>query len=903
MLTTDERLVIDATETAHLIEGSDRIDFSLLTDEQRRFLELSEVYDDAKIQAIRETYNSRFARSRNIFRTSKLSNFSERTKAKGKKMAFRTGTSFVLNYSADALSLVPVTVPGAIVASAAAGAMGTGYDSFVNKHTSHKLWGYSATQDFLTSKETLQPERLRGKKREYRDLIDRLNGDEYISAEDVKGDIEQVGKLIRVVEDGMIYNARSGVEIRVTNDKTAENKGWVEVDGLESGLSFLYEKKRMLAKRLLDFEADIDSVSEVFEGLLPKDVTKSAERLIEEVVEDRINSLKSRIKKRQTAMWVSETVASTAVSLTGGILVGKWAERTFGWGKEVAEATKSSLNQYFEFHKDLFLADPVKFKGTLSSVADTHIADQLDRVLMAEIETLSEADMSLREFADFQGISQGSEFREIFEQEYLNNADAESIGSFVEKAGDADLDSPDGALEFVQAAGMDRYALDPQTKTSLNEIFVEKEIVSGTDLTALMKRNPRVFGDLESRYIGEVKYFDAVSRMPKEDFDKYALSLQSIDSNKYTADEAVLKLQMLANEVGVSYEEKIVRVPVVENYQVVSGDTVYGILDRNGIALDSPESAKFVTDNREVLRVAAMQFGNEKELDILLAKIDSGEIDSLGDDYALSGSALHWINTGDKFSITTGYEDRLERVTIGQQPEWLKPVGAVDLQPDLGEARLGQENILTAERIIDLRKTHIPDRVEIPSIGLNADVNEVASLNNVDYPYISRGFAGHMAETGSLGYEDWPNKNMIIGGHVSYQGNPAVFYDLDKVNIGEIIKVTDVSGREVIYRVRSLDVVHESEIGSKVPLNSDKDILTLITCEYNRNENKIVVVADRWDPSLQTQNEDKIAMIKREIASIKQVMDFGSSPDKSPNRVTGIDELRRFKEALLAKVA
>ena len=615
--------------------------------------------------------------------------------------------------------------------------------------------------------------------------------------------------------------------------------------------------------------------------------------------------MQSRIKKRQTAMWVSETVTSTAISLTGGILVGKWAERTFGWGKEIAEATKSSLNQYFEYNKDLFVADPVKFKGTLSSVADTHIADQFDKVLSAEIESLSEAEINLREFAEYKGILQGSEFREIFEQEYLDNADAESISSFVDKAGDVDLDSTGGALEFVRAASMDRYALDPQTQMSLSEIFTEKEIVSGTELTSLMKRNPRVFGDLDARYIGEVKYFDAISRMPKEDFDKYALSLQSIDSNKYTADEAVIRLQTIANEVGVRYEEKLVRVPVVENYQVVSGDTVYGILERNDIALDSPESAKFVSDNREVLRAAAMQFGNEEELDTLIAKIDSGEIDSLSDDYALSGNALHWINTGDKFSVTTGFEERIERVAVGQQPEWLKKpvVGITEIQTGLNETRFDQESIVTADKIIDLRKTHIPDRVEIPSIGLNADVNEVASLSNVDYPYLSRDFAGHMAETGSLGYEDWPNKNLIIGGHVSYQGSPAVFYDLDKVNIGEMIKITDVSGREVFYKVRSLDVIHESEIGSRVPLDSDEDILTLITCEYNRNENKIVVVADKWDPSVATKSEDKIAMIRREIASIRQVIDFTTGSEKSSARVTNIEQLRRFRQELLAKVA
>ncbi len=107
MVRTIDSVVNDENEIAHSIEGSVANPFEQLTQEEIDLIGLSEIYDNAKLETIKETYNSRFARSRNIFRTSKLSNFSERTKAKGKKMAFRTGTAFVLNYSADALSIVP----------------------------------------------------------------------------------------------------------------------------------------------------------------------------------------------------------------------------------------------------------------------------------------------------------------------------------------------------------------------------------------------------------------------------------------------------------------------------------------------------------------------------------------------------------------------------------------------------------------------------------------------------------------------------------------------------------------------------------------------------------------------------------------------------------------------------
>jgi len=902
MVRVIDSVVNDKNEIAHSIEGSVANQFEQLTQEEIDLIGLSEIYDNAKLETIKETYNSRFARSRNIFRISKLSNFSERTKAKGKKMAFRSGTAFVLNYSADALSIVPVTVPGAIVASTVAGALGTGYDSFINKQTSHKLFGYSQTQEFLTAKSTLEPDALKGRKREYRDLIERLDGADYAGRADVEADLAEVKKLIRAVEDGMIYNARTSIEVKVTSDKAAANKGWIEVDGLNDGLAYLYEQKRILTGKLVEFEADSETKRDILLGLMPSDIAKQKDKVIEDVVAERIQTLKSRIKSRQNRMWVGETVASTALSVTGGLIVGKWAERSLGWGEEIAKATKSSLNQYFEYNKDIFVENPIKFKGTLSTVADTHIADQIDKVLSEELDKLSKEELSLREFAEFKGITDGSQFRPIYESEFLNNADSEQIQSLISISGDADLDTAEGAIDFVTASGMDRYAVDVEANLPILTIFEDKEIVTGDEMVSLMKRNPRVFGDLDQRYIGDVKYFDAVSRMPKEDLDKYMQSFGDLEQGNYTAEAAVKKLEFLASQADVSYEERLVRVPVVENYQVVSGDSVYQILEKNNIALDSPESVKFVSDNRESLLITASQFGNEDDLNQMLAKIDSGEMDSISDDLALSGRALHWISTGDQFSIQTGFEERVERVAVGEKPAWLTPIEA----PKISEVPVNgpeTENIVTAEKIIDLRNSHIPEKLEISSIGLSTDVNEVASLSNVDYPYLNRDFVGHMAETGAMGYDDWPNKNMIIGGHVSYQGNPAVFYNLHKVQGGEVIKITDVSGRETLYKIRSMEIVHESEIGQRVGLASNDEILTLITCQYNQNENKIVVVADKWDPTVAVTDEDKLAQIRSRLAAVKQVFDFSAESPKATKTTSNIVDLKKFRDQILSKVA
>ncbi len=160
-----------------------------------------------------------------------------------------------------------------------------------------------------------------------------------------------------------------------------------------------------------------------------------------------------------------------------------------------------------------------------------------------------------------------------------------------------------------------------------------------------------------------------------------------------------------------------------------------------------------------------------------------------------------------------------------------------------------------------------------------------------------------MAETGAMGYDDWPNKNMIIGGHVSYQGSPAVFYDLHKVQGGEVIKITDVSGRETLYKIRTMEIVHESEIGQKVGLASNDEILTLITCQYNQNENKIVVVADKWDPTVAIADENKLAQIRSQLAAVKQVFDFSEQSPEATKTTSSPLDLKKFRDQILSKVA
>lgn len=905
MLKDSTVLTPEYEDTAHSIEGSDAVIDENLTPEEAEIFRLAAEYQNSRIAAIRETYNSKFAGVRNAFRTSKLDSTKERWMGRGAKTTFRTGTAAIFNLSHEVMSFVPVTIPGVLVASAATGAMGAGYDNFINKQTTHKVWGYGAVRDFLTAKETLEPERLKGKRLEYKSLIGRIESGEYETKPEIEADLAEIRKLIKSFDLGMIYNAKSEVEIRISTEKGAEKRGWVQVDGLE-GLSYLQAKQTELTRFLVGFETDSDVKNKILLSLFPERITKEKDKLIGDVVRDSIRDLRRDIVRKQRAMWATETVFSTGLTLVGGALVGKWAERSFNWGSEAAKTLKSTLDVYFEFNKEIYLADPTKFKTTLSLVAETHIADQLDLVMGNYSDELSIAEMDLKSFAQANNLTEGVEFRQLFEEKYLDTATGEDISRLVRDAGNADLDSAEGAMEIIKHSGLDRFAIDTEAEMPLGEVFEQKSVLGNEDFIALMKRNPRVFGDLDGKYIGEVKYYDAISRMPKEDFDKYMSSMSELNTQTYTSDEAILKLRNVAGEVGVRYEERTVEIPVFSSYRVESGDTFYGILDKNNISLNSNESVKFVSDNREALINSASRFGNDQEMEQLLARIDSGEVTSLSDDYALSSKALHWINTGDEFKLQTGVQTRVEKIAVGSDPEWLKPRVESIQVPGIEPASVPESVVDRKQAILDIRAQSVPDKISIDSIGLSADVNEVNNLDSVNYPYISRTFAGHVVDSGSLGYEDWPNKNMIIGGHVSFQGNPAVFFNLNKVQIGEMVKITDLSGRESVYRVSRTFMSDETKIGSDVSLQSDKDILTLITCQYGQNENKIVVVAEKVANIDQAMaDQEKLGQLRTEIANIKSAakMSFAEVIDFNAARGKRAEDLKKLRESILAKAA
>jgi sortase A len=89
--------------------------------------------------------------------------------------------------------------------------------------------------------------------------------------------------------------------------------------------------------------------------------------------------------------------------------------------------------------------------------------------------------------------------------------------------------------------------------------------------------------------------------------------------------------------------------------------------------------------------------------------------------------------------------------------------------------------------------------------------------------------------------------NVFIAGHrLGYVGTPSflAFWDLNKVDVGDRIFVTDSAGRRYVYKVFKDFVVDPKDVFVLRPLRG-KNILTLQTCTLPNYSRRLIVQAER----------------------------------------------------------
>jgi sortase A len=150
--------------------------------------------------------------------------------------------------------------------------------------------------------------------------------------------------------------------------------------------------------------------------------------------------------------------------------------------------------------------------------------------------------------------------------------------------------------------------------------------------------------------------------------------------------------------------------------------------------------------------------------------------------------------------------------------------------------------------IRDTREGITPSTLEIPSIGVKADVEQVGLLPNgqMDVPQGMESVAWYEAGTqpGAPG-------SAVINGHVDSKTGPAVFYHLKKLEKGDKIIVTNKEGEQRTFVVIDKQVYPRNNAPlRKIFGYTHRSQLNLITCtgEFNReartHEDRLVIYTE-----------------------------------------------------------
>ena len=143
--------------------------------------------------------------------------------------------------------------------------------------------------------------------------------------------------------------------------------------------------------------------------------------------------------------------------------------------------------------------------------------------------------------------------------------------------------------------------------------------------------------------------------------------------------------------------------------------------------------------------------------------------------------------------------------------------------------------------------------VDVPrDKALRVTVPKMSRIRNSTVPYaggtkerVFRDHAGvHLRGTGF----PWQRQaNVYIAGHrLGYVGTPSwlAFWDLNEVDVGDRIFVTDAMGRRYVYEVFKDFIVEPTDVFVTQPLKG-RNILTLQTCTLPDYSRRLIIQAER----------------------------------------------------------
>ncbi|MHC5216831.1 class A sortase [Enterococcus sp. LJL128] len=209
----------------------------------------------------------------------------------------------------------------------------------------------------------------------------------------------------------------------------------------------------------------------------------------------------------------------------------------------------------------------------------------------------------------------------------------------------------------------------------------------------------------------------------------------------------------------------------------------------------------------------------------------------------LSVAAGMYFSSQYKYEVIFENQNKLLEVARGRTQTDLKPIVENTAFKKKQEQEVIQDEI-TRPTIADLKenegllqevKENVVAEVEIPNIDLNVPILQGTTAENLMYGATTY-FENQKAGEG----------NYVLLSHNVKENSNILFSNLNQVTKGMVIYVKE-AGETYKYKVTGTEVVKNTE-GAKVFKESEKPILTLITCEIAyKTPNRFIVYAEYFE--------------------------------------------------------
>ncbi|WP_409251766.1 class F sortase [Bacillus sp. SCS-153A] len=188
---------------------------------------------------------------------------------------------------------------------------------------------------------------------------------------------------------------------------------------------------------------------------------------------------------------------------------------------------------------------------------------------------------------------------------------------------------------------------------------------------------------------------------------------------------------------------------------------------------------------------------------------------------------LYWILLISTIGVNTSAAPRESDVELTPSP-------TVEV-PSFAETNLDYDPPVSAHsKTIEV----IPEKITIPSIGMEAEIAGVGILENGEMEV-----PDNINEAGWFqpGVKPGAQGNAVLAGHLDGKGKPGAFYHIKKLQKGDKVEISGKSGEVLTFEVLGVESYYTDEAPLERIFGYHSDSrLNLITCsgDFNREEHE-----------------------------------------------------------------